>query len=101
MSKRRKIFVNKGSSLNIPKNTPLKKITTGKSRDVFGEPAKDYAENFTLSIGYEVSEKATAERMASYLEELYKRGISCPTILEVGAGTGQSTMRIQKLLEQE
>lgn len=62
--------------------------------------AETYATEFTLSIGYEVAEKAIVEKIAPYLKELQKRGIH-PNILEIGAGTGQSTKRIEDLLRKK
>jgi ubiquinone/menaquinone biosynthesis C-methylase UbiE len=65
------------------------------ARQIFDHSATDYGQQFAPGTrGYRISEGAVLHRLVPHLERLGQR----PRVLEVGAGTGQSSKRVQDAL---
>jgi len=74
----------------------------GSSADstvVFGRQSESYADLYAdLTIGYKISEGGVLGALSPHLRAIQSLG-KTPTVLEVGAGTGQSTGRLVKRLK--
>jgi ubiquinone/menaquinone biosynthesis C-methylase UbiE len=75
-------------------------LKSADSTVIFGDQSGDYAGLYAdLTIGYRVSENGILGALSSHLREIQELGRK-PTVLEVGAGTGQSTYRLKKRLKE-